>query len=311
MPPSETPLVSIIIPTCDRPALLQRALASARAQTWTPAQIIVVDDGSRPPLESSCTQNIANAHLLAHSERRGPAAARNTGIRAANGVFIAFLDDDDQWAAEKLTLQMECFANAPAPVGLVYCGYRLIAERSGEVASTYRPRAPAVTFLDFLTGTVFGSSVPLIRRECFDTVGLFDETIPATHDRDMWLRIAKRYQLAFVPQVLSDQHIHGAQITTNIDLKIAGRTKILEKHYADLAEHPALLAHQLTRLGMLCFAGAQPARGRQHLRAAIHAGASRRSLYPHLVFSILVPAAHRRYVERHAFRRVDEFSLYY
>lgn len=95
---SAQPTISVVIPTHNRPALLQDALASVLSQTVPPAEVIIVDDASSPPAELPECHDGITMHLLRHEQTRGGAAAKNTGARAARGNLIAFLDDDDLWA---------------------------------------------------------------------------------------------------------------------------------------------------------------------------------------------------------------------
>src|SRR5262245_21923057 len=111
----EEPLVSVIVPTRDRPTLLARALASIDAQTFCAGEIIVVDDGSQnPPHE--VIAGFPSVRLIVLPRRGGAAAARNVGIRASRGEFVAFLDDDDAWLPSKLERQVELLAASPPDV---------------------------------------------------------------------------------------------------------------------------------------------------------------------------------------------------
>ena len=194
-------LVSVIIPTRDRSALLRRALESAVRQTFSQLEILVIDDASSPPA-SEVVESVGNpwVRVIRHETPRGASAARNTGLSAAEGSLVAFLDDDDEWLSAKLARQVDRLAEVPA-AGFVYCGYEKVSDRSGKVVSTFRAGPPVLDFDAFLRRTFFGASIPLIRRECFSAVGHFDETLMGMDDRDMWLRIARRYQVDFVPEV--------------------------------------------------------------------------------------------------------------
>jgi len=306
------PLVSVVIPTFNRPALLQRAITSVLAQTWSEFEIIVVDDASTEPIQqalNSLPPVIISVHT--HSQCRGAAAARNTGIRASKGEFIAFLDDDDQWLPGKLEAQINKFKNVSAETGLVYCGYVIISDRTGTVVATRIPTEPPIGYIELLRSTVFPTSVPLIRKRCFEEVGLFDEALPGTQDRDMWLRLARRFSFDFIPDVLVQNHIHGYQITTNLPAKIRAKEMMLSKYYVDLLEHPSILATQLFRLGMLYFADGRPAQGRRCLIKSLRYGRRRREIWRHICLSCLVPKRHQRLVNETAFSQVDGLALYW
>lgn len=305
------PAVTVVIPTFNRRTLLARAIQSVAQQTFTDLELIVVDDGSSDRVDEVLAgQPTGNTRLIVHATHQGAAAARNTGIRAARGELIAFLDDDDEWLPDKLAQQIACFRGAPTGTGAVYCGYVLVSDLSGRTDRAYVPGNPPAGYVDFLRSTLFGSSIPLLARSCFDTVGPFDETLPATHDRDMWLRIARHFGFAFVTDILVQCHIHGRQITTNLAAKIVAKERILEKYRADLEQHPSLLAANLTRIGMMHFAAGHPARGREYLERALEWGASRKKLDRHLTLSIEAPDAHRELIVRTAFRQLDGYTLY-
>ena len=99
-PVTGAPLVSAIIPTRHRPQLLERAVASALAQTWSALDVVVVDDASEPEMRLPAFED-PRVHVVRLSEPSGPGAARNAGIARARGELIAFLDDDDEWRPDK------------------------------------------------------------------------------------------------------------------------------------------------------------------------------------------------------------------
>jgi len=305
------PRISVIIPTHNRPAPLARAISSVRSQTWTDYEILVVDDGSNDPVAMALDGfPDARLRLLAHPCRRGAAAARNTGLRAARGDYVAFLDDDDEWVPQKLERQLAQFTAAPADTGLVYSGAQIVSDRSGQVVLTRVPYPPAVQFVDLLGATVFSTSTPLIRRACFAASGPFDESLPGLQDRDLWLRIARHFRFAFIPEALTIRHIHGRQISTTLALKVAAAERMLAKYHADLSRHPPLLARQLARLAMLYFADGHAAKGRRCLLRALRRGLAWRELGSHIALSFVAPTYHRRLVTKTAFRQIDGLALF-
>ena len=306
------PKVSVVVPTFNRPPMLRRAISSLLAQTWKEFEIIVVDDASPEPMQGVIDSlQAVDISLLIHKQRRGAAAARNTGIRAAKGEFIAFLDDDDQWLPTKLEVQINKFKDAAPETGLVYCGHVVISDLTGNVVATRIPAAPPIGYVELLRSTVFPTSVPLIRKSCFDKVGLFDETLPGTQDRDMWLRLARRFRFDFVPDVLVQNHIHGHQITTNLSAKIEAKEMMLTKYYVDLRNQPSILATQLFRLGMLYFADGRPAQGRRCLIKSLRYQPVKKEIYRHICLSCLAPKRHQRLVNNTAFSQVDGLALYW
>jgi hypothetical protein len=170
--------------------------------------------------------------------------------------MLAFLDDDDHWLPDKLSVQSAVLVTAPTQVGLVCCAYHVVPDRTGRVVKTWQPPDKAMDVRYFLRTTGFMTTVPLIRASCLAAVGGFDEHLTGGQDLDLWIRIAERFQIAAVPEVLAEHHIHGDQITTNLPLKARASAQVLRKHRERLAAYPDLLVRHLERAALLhCAAG--------------------------------------------------------
>jgi len=306
------PLVSVVIPTLDRPAQLARAIGSVLAQTEPDFELLVVDDGSHEhAAQVADSVGDARIRVLRHDTCRGACAARNTGIRASRGELVALLDDDDVWEPAKLAKQLACLGDGPDDIGLVYCGYQVVAERTGEVAFEFVPKPPAAGFAQLLQSTLFNSSVPLLRRRCLDEAGLFDETLIGAQDRDMWLRIARRHSLAFVPDSLVRCFIHGRQMTTDLTAKIRAKQQLLKKYRQDLEEHPSIHARHWIRLALLCFAAGRHRSARRCLVKALGLHPAAGAPYRHLLLPLGPTEIERRLSVQQVFRTVDGVDLYY
>lgn len=250
------PLVSVVIPTHNRSHLVGRAVASVLGQTCPDLELIVVDDASTDDT-AGVIRGFGDARIryLRHDSNLGAPAARNTGISNAVGDYIALLDDDDQWYPRKLEEQVSKFTRVPETVGLIYCGHELRREDGG-LLKTYLPEDRGDVRLRLLVGTTIGSPTPLIRRACFQAVGLFDETLKSCQDWDMWKRISDRYEFDYVPDVLAIVYLHERQISSDFSSMIPGRTRMVEKHLAEFSRHPEILVIHLKRLGkMHCING--------------------------------------------------------
>jgi glycosyltransferase involved in cell wall biosynthesis len=187
-----SPVVSVVIPTYNYGRFVTAAVDSVLAQTRPADEIIVIDDGSTDDTRdrlAGCRDRIT----YVYQANQGLPAARNTGIRAARGDLIAFLDSDDLWHPRKLEAQLAVLAGTPA-LGLVAADS--VADFRGEWPAVGDPAAlptRPVTLRDILVRSRFGPSSVLARRACFDAVGLFDPDLRSAEDRDMWLRIAARF----------------------------------------------------------------------------------------------------------------------
>ncbi len=190
------PLVSVIIPTYNRAALVAEALASVKAQTFRDFEIVVVDDGGTDgtwEVLSDCGEIRARRH----PHRRGVSAARNTGINAARGQWLAFLDSDDLWLPDKLARQMAYLTTRPS---LCLCQTDETWVRRGvRVNKPLRHRKVAGRiFLPSLERCMISPSAVMVHRRLFQDHGAFDETLPAAEDYDLWLRLTWRYEVGLV-----------------------------------------------------------------------------------------------------------------
>ena len=190
--------VSVIIPTHDRAAVLGRAIESVLAQTLPPREIIVVDDGSTDGTEALLRSAFPQVRCL-RQENRGVSAARNAGIAAATGEWLAFLDSDDEWLPGKLAAQREALERNP---DCRLCHAEEIWIRNGRRVNAMRKheKSGGNIYRRCLPLCVISPSAVIIHRDLFRDYGGFDETLPACEDYDLWLRICAREPVAFVEQ---------------------------------------------------------------------------------------------------------------
>jgi glycosyltransferase involved in cell wall biosynthesis len=227
------PRVSVIIPAYNRAHLLKGATATVLAQTWTDFELIIVDDGSEDETRDVCMRLCTRDSRVRYiyQSNKGPNAARNAGVHAAQGRFIAFLDSDDLWEPTKLAKQLD-IAETEANVGLVYCDWAYITE-AGEIRPGVNPPdlgLPSMYESLLYSNAVHGSaSAVLIRKECFDSVGLFDEALRYMEDWDMWLRVAQYFQLAKIHDVLVYLRQHQGQEQRNMLGMADGYLQVIDK----------------------------------------------------------------------------------
>ena len=226
------PLVSVIVPTFQRPDFLRAALRSVQRQTVNDFELLVVDDGSAIALAPVVNAlDDGRIRYLRHESNRGEAAARNTAIRNARGQYLAFLDDDDEWLPEKLRLQLELFGRSPNTVGCVYGGFVAVRARDGHVLRHEIPTRRGDLSGELLLRNIVGApSTVMVRRDCLDRVGLFDEGIAFGVDYDLWIRLAQRYRFDFVPEVIARYTIHPGQLTNNPFIIVQGHHDLLRKY---------------------------------------------------------------------------------
>lgn len=202
-PEEPRPLVSVVIPSRDRPALVSLAVESARRQTYGPVEIVVVDDASEPALELTLDQRADDrVRVVRLPKRLGSGAARNIGARNSHGPLIAFLDDDDEWRPEKLEREVAVLEAAADDVAAVESGFDL---RDGpRHVFRYLPKVDRDLARTLVEQPCMQPSTVLIRRAVFEALGGFDPTpgLMRTEDWDLWVRLADRYRVAVVPEAL-------------------------------------------------------------------------------------------------------------
>ena len=251
------PKVSVIIPTHNRPVYLRSAITSVLNQTYKDFEIIVVDDASEDDTEQVVAAfGEPRIRYFRHETGKGDGGARNTGIAHARGDYIGFLDDDDQWLPEKLALQIAVLENSQARVGGVYTGHFDISGSDGRITNVSYPiRRGDLSQYALIESCIITSCV-LLRKECFEKVGLFDESIPYCNDRDMWIRIAQSFQFEYIKQPLVKYRVHDNKLSTNFTLAVKGREIILQKYGAAFSRYRREHAERYLTLGELyCYDG--------------------------------------------------------
>ena len=242
--------ISVIIPTYNYARFIRAAIDSALCQTYPPEEVIVVDDGSTDETP---------AILAAYGDRirvyrrnnGGVAAARNTGIAVARGDYLAFLDSDDIWEPRKLELQIARF-EADSAVGLVHCGSETFDDEGRTLQVSLHGMegwvAHAMLRLDREVITAPGSGI-IVPKRVAEEIGAFDERMPPSEDWDFCYRIAVRYPVAYVSEVLVRYRLHSAGIHLNIEGMEQGMLIALQKAFA--SSDPAVQSLRRTSYGRL------------------------------------------------------------
>lgn len=243
------PLVSAIIITYKRPVdILMRAVSSAISQTYRNLEIIIVNDC---PEEQKLAGEIG--HLLdslndqriryiVHENNAGACAARNTGILAAHGDHIALLDDDDEWLPQKIETQLTGFADPE--VGLVFSPFYNFPVNKERILAI-RSKKSGYIWKDMLfKNRLGGCSMSMVRREAYETCGLFDTNLPAGQDFDMWLRISLKYKVKFIEEPLTNRYMQNDSITFNHNKKMQAFNYLLEKHKSLYQDYPKALNYR-------------------------------------------------------------------
>ncbi len=205
------PVVSVVIPAYNRAAFLGEAIESVRRQTFQDWELVIVDDGSTDHTPQVATRCLGDPRIRCvvqpHQER---SAARNRGIEATAGRYIALLDADDCWKPEKLERQVAVMEAHPA-AALCYTLIRWVDRAGAVVHSGRHVRPPGGRILrQLLVYDCIGTSSVLIRRRCLQRVGLFDASLPAygREDWDLWLRLARWYDILPIEEELTVHRVY-------------------------------------------------------------------------------------------------------
>jgi len=244
--------VSVIIPTFNRAAKVARAVSSVLYQPFGDCEIIVVDDGSEDHTGAVLKRFGNRILILEHPENRGVSAARNTGIRASRAPFIAFLDSDDYWLPEKLSVQADFFRDHP---GAVACQTQELWIRKGRrVNPMKKHRKPTGDiFAPSLRLCLVSPSAVMLRRSLLDEVGLFDETLPACEDYDLWLRVSCRHPLHLIdtPLVVKEGG-HPDQLSATVEGLDRYRIRSMVKLIGSALLGPEQISAVIEELRMKC-----------------------------------------------------------
>ena len=202
-----TPAITVIVPVFNGKDTIERALDSVFAQTFTDFEIIVVDDGSTDPTVEAISRKYGEQlRIIEHRKNRGAAAARNTGIAAGRGRWVAFLDCDDTWRPDKLVCQLEMLEKAGSLAKACATGYQLY--KNGREITFKMKFSPEQFRREILFGcTISPGSTLLVDRGVFNDIGMFDESLLRLEDWDWLLRFAKKYDMMFVPTLLADIYV--------------------------------------------------------------------------------------------------------
>ena len=255
---TNNPLVSVVLPTYNRAHLLRRAIQSILSQTYQHLEIIVVDDCSSDNTEevakSFCDERI---RYVRNKERMGASFSRNIGIKVAHGEYIAFQDSDDVWLPRKLEKQMDAFKNSPREVGVVYTSFwRIDKDRVVRIPQSNYRKSKDNIHERLLETNFIGTPTAMVKKECFEKVGMFDETLPRLQEWDLWIRISRYYRFKHIDEPLVISYMQTDSISRNIGAHIQAQKRILEKYFEEISKKPKILGKHYYELGtLLCLNG--------------------------------------------------------
>jgi glycosyltransferase involved in cell wall biosynthesis len=267
------PTVSIILPTYNRAAFIGRSIETILSQTFRDFEIIIIDDGSTDNTAEIVTSMLGDNRIIyeRYVGNRGAPCARNIGIRRSSGRYVTFQDSDDTWTRDKLMKQVRAMEEATQDTGVVYTGYyRLEGSRKIYMpvpTSDYAKASEAISRLFYL---FVATPTALIRKECLEAVGLFDETLPRLQEWELWIRMCQRYRFQYINEALVMSHHQAESISTNHQALITAFELILQKHRQILEGDKGRLADLYAIFGRHLLTSPKTfLEGKNYLRAAV------------------------------------------
>jgi len=225
-------LVTAVITTYNRPKLARSAIESAVAQTYEPLEIIIVEDGTDSGIEEWLKENYPEeVRYLSHEKNKGLSAARNTGWRNAEGQYVAYLDDDDEWEPSKIEKQVELAISKGEEFGIFYCGHKKL-DQNGEIVNINQPKLRGNIREEIIhKGLSTNSSTFMFRKKALKTIGGFDEELNSHIDYDIWMQVARAgyyCDLVDEPLALSVDHDIPTMMS-DVDTRVPATKKYIEK----------------------------------------------------------------------------------
>ncbi|MEW6139710.1 MAG: glycosyltransferase [Thermodesulfobacteriota bacterium] len=280
------PVVTVIIPTYNRGTVVGRAIQSALNQSFRDLEVIVIDDGS-----TDCTGHVLRQiqdrriRIILSNRNRGSGAARNRGLEIARGKYIAFLDSDDEWHADKIEQQVSLMESLGDDWGVCHTGVEVVKANKGKVVIPADSETIGDVFCDYVTGGLsFHTPTLLVRRACFSRIGLFRESLRRMEDSELMMRLLAVYRLTALPDPLARCH-HEYRLGIS-DQVTAACLEIIRIHHGSIQfRHGPNIARQFRSnlhgvAAEANFRDLRLCRGAQYAALACVDHISRRSLRP-------------------------------
>ncbi len=239
--------VSIILPTYNRAHSITKSIDSILCQTYPYWELLVIDDGSTDNTKDLVAEIAASDTRVRYhqqAQNMGASAARNEGIKRSKYEYIAFQDSDDIWKADKLEKQMKLFLNQPE-TGLVYCSYEgtrldgtkvVVPDFSADICDLQ-----GNMYKRLLVGNVIGGPTAVIRKDCLEKCQVqgqfFDENLACLEDWELFLRIAKEFEVGFVAESLLLADIHEGGVSSSVGGYFHARCVMVARHRDKLLEY--------------------------------------------------------------------------
>lgn len=229
------PEISVIIPAYNAEKLIEETINSVYNQTYKDYELLVVDDESSDNTVKIVEKMLFSPHRIIKKKNGGEASARNAGLKEAQGKYISFLDNDDLFTKDKLKIQYE-FLEKNMEFAMCYSNYNFIL--SSEKKNNWKNWDFSVgnngsgdIFIKQFAANKIHIVTTLIKKECFEKVGAFDETMNYASDSDMWIRIAANYKIGFINESLAYYRLHDSNVSLDRETCLIHRIASMNKNY--------------------------------------------------------------------------------
>ena len=288
---TDSPTVSVVIPTYNRADVLPRAIESVFEQTFQDFEIVVVDDGSTDDTETVVASYDDERLTYIRQPNQGANAARNRGIERARGSYVSFLDSDDELLPSHLARIVDTVSESDPEVGGVCTSYRIVdSVRGTRLKSVPHGR---ITLADLASDNVIGGFTGVtFRRDVIESIGELDEELEAYQDVDYFVRVLKQFDIIGIDEVLARYHVHRNRISSpqHLESRIRAQDRIIQKH-GDILGEPYVADLQYNR-GLLHADRGEMKVARTSFRAAISLDPMDPRYYYHLVGAVLGRTGH-------------------
>lgn len=239
--------VSIVLPTYNRAYSILKSIESVLQQTYQYWELLVIDDGSTDntrEIVAAIVASDARVHYYRQPSNKGVAAARNEGIRQAKYEYIAFQDSDDIWKENKLEKQMKLFEDKPE-IGMVYCSYEGVKADGTKVMipdlSVGIHNLQGWMYSRLLIGNVIGGPTAVVRKACLEECQIqgqfFDENLTCLEDWELFLRVAKKFEMGFVAEPLLIADIHEGGVSSRVGGYFHAKCVMVARHKEAMLEY--------------------------------------------------------------------------
>jgi len=241
--PTNNPLVSMIVLCYNQSQFVEETLESVKAQSYKPTELILVDDCSTDDsvavIEAWLQKNGVECTFIRHKENQGICKSLNEAISNATGKYLSMIASDDVWVRDKIERQVAIMESQSDDVGVIYSDALQIDDRGRTLPKTLiassrnLPKMPEGKILgSLLEGNFIGGQTTLVRRSCYDRVGMYDEDLP-WEDWDMWMRIARHYSFVYSPDPSAKYRIHGKSYSHSDPIRMLREScKVCLKQFA-------------------------------------------------------------------------------